>query len=334
LVQISGDFFDYWKDIWNYFDFIPPIFIITMVFMDQYQIRMNLNETPTQIAIQAIATLMIWLKFLYFLRIFEATSSLIRMIMQVIYDIRYFLMVLLLTIIAFGDSFKTISNGNDKAGRFVDKGFFGSFFFVYNMSLGDFDTGKFGDIQVGLVWFLFFFCTMFNMIIMLNLLISIISESYTKISENIKAAAYQEKASMVAGNTFMIPDKRRNEFCLPNKYLVVAKDVSGEIDADEDEMEEHFENLRKQVMTKVDASQKHIEKHVSQMGDNFNKRMDLLCGEEEQGALNTTNAAPSQSFIGGSPLGRNRSMVDDEMELTGDVEGQMKSLFKMFKGVI
>jgi len=81
LVQISEDFFDYWKDVWNYFDFIPPILIITMCFLDQEQLLMKKEEEPFQVAIQAIATLMIWLKFLYYLRIFKETSSLIRMIM-------------------------------------------------------------------------------------------------------------------------------------------------------------------------------------------------------------------------------------------------------------
>lgn len=38
LVQITEDFFSYWKDVWNYFDFIPPILIISMVFLDQNQI--------------------------------------------------------------------------------------------------------------------------------------------------------------------------------------------------------------------------------------------------------------------------------------------------------
>lgn len=113
-------------------------------------------------------------------------------------------MVLLLTIIAFGDSFKTLSNGNSQSDRFVEKGFFGSFFYVYNMCLGDFST-EFGGVQVSLVWFMFFLCTMFNMIIMLNLLISIISESYEKISANLKAAAYQEKTGMISENSFMIP---------------------------------------------------------------------------------------------------------------------------------
>lgn len=81
LVQITEDFFDYWKDVWNYFDWIPPLLIIGMCVWDQWQIINRLEENEWQIAIQAVATLMIWLKFLYYLRIFKATSSLIRMIM-------------------------------------------------------------------------------------------------------------------------------------------------------------------------------------------------------------------------------------------------------------
>jgi hypothetical protein len=55
---------EYWKNIWNYFDFIPPILIIAMCFLDQEQLLMKKDEEPIQVAIQAIATLMIWLKFL------------------------------------------------------------------------------------------------------------------------------------------------------------------------------------------------------------------------------------------------------------------------------
>lgn len=139
---MTSDFWDYWTDFWNYFDFIPPVLIFVLIYYDQLQFtsgNKDEHELPIQVGVKAVATLMIWLKFLYYLRIFEATSSLIRMITQVVVDIRYFLMVLLLTIVAFGDAFKTISNGNDSDG-FVQSGFFGSFFYVYNMCLGAYEN--------------------------------------------------------------------------------------------------------------------------------------------------------------------------------------------------
>lgn len=278
---------------------------------------------------------MIWLKFLYYLRIFEATSSLIRMIMQVIYDIRHFLFVLLLTIVAFGDSFKTISNGNpDTAdgGRFVEQGFFGSFFYVYNMCLGAYDN-NYGNVQQSLAWFIFFLCTMFNMIIMLNLLISIISESYEKISANLQAAAYQERAGMISENSFLIPQKRKDDFCEPNKYLVVSKDVSGEVSKDENEFDEALEGLRKQVNHKIDHTTKILKREIEQTEGKMIKKLDLLVNDddvafEKDGSptkKNTRHGSMIQSMIEGG---------DDEIEITGDIDSQVKQLGSMFRQVI
>jgi hypothetical protein len=53
-----------------------------------------------------------WLKLLYFLRIFKQTGYLIRMIMTVIVDMRHFFLVLFIAITAFSDAFLSISNGN------------------------------------------------------------------------------------------------------------------------------------------------------------------------------------------------------------------------------
>lgn len=54
--------------------------------------------------------------------------------------------------------------------------------YIYRMVLGDFDVNNFGTVAVPYVWILFMLCTVFNMIIMLNLLIAIISESFAKIN--------------------------------------------------------------------------------------------------------------------------------------------------------
>jgi hypothetical protein len=58
---------------------------------------------------QAIASLMMWFKFLYFLRIFMSTGYLIRMILTVVYDMRIFLLVLAIAILGFSDAFISLS---------------------------------------------------------------------------------------------------------------------------------------------------------------------------------------------------------------------------------
>jgi len=56
-----------------------------------------------------------WFKFLYFLRIFKSTGYLIRMIMEVVVDMKVFFIVLIIVLCAFADAFFSISNGNTDA---------------------------------------------------------------------------------------------------------------------------------------------------------------------------------------------------------------------------
>ena len=104
--------------LWNYLDFIPPILLMIfcpLAIMGVFDLKLEdgtsvyLNLETTM---QATINLLIWLKFLYFLRIFQGTGYLIKTIIAVVLDMRYFLLILLLTIIAFGDSFRAISTSN------------------------------------------------------------------------------------------------------------------------------------------------------------------------------------------------------------------------------
>ena len=54
-----------------------------------------------------------WLKLLYFMRIFNEFAYLIRMIVKVIEDMTHFLTVLIITIAAFADSFLSLSQANE-----------------------------------------------------------------------------------------------------------------------------------------------------------------------------------------------------------------------------
>ena len=140
-----------------------------------------------------------WFKFLYFLRIFEKTGYLIRMIIEVIIDMRYFFLVLLITVAAFGESFLRLSLANVEDERFTTS-FTDSMIFTYRMILGDFDTSAFGSVATPAVMIIFLLCTIINMIVMLNLLIAIISDSYARVQGISQQATYQERCSMISEN--------------------------------------------------------------------------------------------------------------------------------------
>jgi len=61
-------------------------------------------------SLQSIAAILMWFKFIYYLRATEETGWLIFMIRKVIVDMGPFLLVLLVTIMAFADAFYTLSN--------------------------------------------------------------------------------------------------------------------------------------------------------------------------------------------------------------------------------
>ena len=94
------------------------------------------------------------------------------------YDIRIFIYIFFLTIIGFGNGFYLLSKSNkNEDDRFIDS-FPMAIMYVYRMALGDFDTEKFGNEAVFLVWIIFILSTLLIMILLLNLLIAIMGNSY------------------------------------------------------------------------------------------------------------------------------------------------------------
>ena len=65
-------------------------------------------------ALGAVAILMVYVKLFYFLRLFERTAGLVRMIMQIVSDMFTFSVIFTIAVIAFGNSFYILAiNGID-----------------------------------------------------------------------------------------------------------------------------------------------------------------------------------------------------------------------------
>ena len=162
---------NYLTSIWNYIDIITPTTVLTVLCITAFKLPMG---EQTERTLQAIGVFFMWFKLLYFFRIFKSFGYLIRLIVCVIDDMRTFLGVFFFTIVMFSDSLLTISMGNLPEDQFVFS-FVDSAIYTYRLILGDFDVEKFGKVATVLVYALFLMCTVFNTIVMLNLLIAIIS---------------------------------------------------------------------------------------------------------------------------------------------------------------
>jgi len=71
-----------------------------------------------------------------------------------------------------------------------------------------------------------FLCSIFVMIVMLNLLIAIISDFFDKVQQNQVNEYFQEKASIIAENSYLIPSAIKNrEDKKPGKLILIAAKV-------------------------------------------------------------------------------------------------------------
>jgi hypothetical protein len=100
------------------------------------------------------------------------------------------MVVLCIIFFGFADAFVTLSLGSSDSedasinGQYVTS-FTDSLVYTYRIGLGDFAVDQFANnVQPTTVWILFLLCTILNVIVMLNLLIAIISESFANIQTN------------------------------------------------------------------------------------------------------------------------------------------------------
>ena len=140
-----------------------------------------------------------WVKLFYFLRIFFSTAHLIRMIIEIISDMKYFLLILMLAILAFTNAFHILGR-NSEGESFAGSNFGLAFVFSYRMGLGDFDTDGFSTNDEILLWILWFLNTLIILIVLLNLVIAIMGDTFDRVQETAEASMLQEIAQMMREN--------------------------------------------------------------------------------------------------------------------------------------
>ena len=109
--------------------------------------------------------------------------------------------------------------------------------------------GDFGNIDLAhyreIDWVIFVLCCVFNIIVLLNLLIAIISETYTRIAEQSIQNSYKEKAIQIS----MLQDTLLGSFkdpADPNELVFIAKIIES-VDIKDKKINEEISNLKKEL---------------------------------------------------------------------------------------
>ena len=126
------------------------------------------------------------------------------MIVAVIGDMRIFLAVFCVSLVTFSQSMFIISNNNAPEDKFIDS-FSESLLFTYRISLGDWDTSGLGATDQAIIMTLFIISTLFLCIIMLNLLIAVISDTYARVEGTSQNELYKNLADLIMENEYLVP---------------------------------------------------------------------------------------------------------------------------------
>jgi hypothetical protein len=100
------------------------------------------------------------------------------MIIEIISDMRYFVVVLMLAVLAFGNSFYILGRNDTNSPPFSGATFPLAFIMSWRMGTGDFDTTTFGTRDEVLIWILWFLNTLIINIIFFNLVIALMGDTF------------------------------------------------------------------------------------------------------------------------------------------------------------
>jgi WD40 repeat protein len=183
LIQVIRDITnlsDYFSDFWNLNDLIRIIafytytiwFVIDNSVLDQYP------------WIGFIVTIVAWIRLFSYFRLLDSTRYLINMLFEIIKDMLPFFAILISANAGFGLLMHQLNPKDSIMTVLKD---------TYKIAYQDFETSTYDDME----WVWFLLISIINPLIMLNLLIAIMGDTYDRVKESQNVADIQELLNMI-----------------------------------------------------------------------------------------------------------------------------------------
>jgi WD40 repeat protein len=229
----------YFQDPWNFADIIRTIAMIV------YSVLVWTGVFGYQQTYLAFLLLISWFRGVSYFRIYKPTRYLINLLIAACKDIAAFLIIIFYSDLSFAIVFYSINAlGPDNTGNFF--AYATSF---YDLNLGNSNTSNF----YGLSWVYYVAVTIFNPIIMINLLISILGDTY----ENVKAAEVvndaEELISLILEAELLLFSKRE----IANKYFMhMVDEANPAITSKEDKLKKKIKTVKSKVNKMIEDMNK------------------------------------------------------------------------------
>jgi hypothetical protein len=307
---------DYLSDAWNQIDLV----MIFSVYIASFSHLFSLEENHVARCFLALANILVWFKMMYFARSNADAGPLIAMIVQITKDIKPFLVVLCTILFGYAFSFWIMTYNVNADNSFATIG--GTLINSFSFMLGGFDPEAFVDTPVESFTLALAVAFMLIVsIVLLNLLIAIMGNSYSTVQERTKQQYRWEQAASIV-DQMQLQFKNSRPSNNPAQVHFVTQDSTfarGSADYVDIDGTEEEENAAKAVTdeelaAKMEKFEGRIRKHVDSSFNDLNDKLsgleskidaflnELQSKKSAQGATGTATAALSAVEKAGSGL--------------------------------
>ena len=243
LYQARGHWTAHIVDIWNFIDVISYLTVFTGTLLR----IIYLDETSSSRILLSIASLLTWLKLLYFLRGFEGTGHFVAMVFVIAYEIRFFLLVLFISLFGFAQSFYMVGYYSGTLPS--------SLLLLFETMMGVAYSVDFsGTVSEEYTTTLYVFYCIVIMLLLLNMLIAQMNNTYTKVAQKGFAAQFKfERAKIIIEESFLLSRSQELDPKLfPRSIHVLRRYADVEQEKYEDEKESDLANIKSIVESMKD----------------------------------------------------------------------------------
>lgn len=215
--------------IWNTLDIFSSGLVVA------FSVMVMVYEEPKDwvFIVGSLAVVFLWLKTFYFFKISLKVSAYIRMIVQIILDIRIFLFLFFVGILAFANSFYILDLYSDvykenvyqpgdsvEGDKITGNNYLQSISYVYLLALGEFEADGFNDsLFPNAMWFFFTMASLFLQLTLLNLLIAIMGDTYDYVQEMARVAKTKEILNFIGDYQNLL---RKEDFAQSSAIFYVS----------------------------------------------------------------------------------------------------------------
>ena len=210
-----------------------------------------------------------WIKVLDWCKLFQPTSFFIKLIVETIVDIRYFVIIFIVALMMFGVPMYILNLNRGADDMVVDETFGGiwilnAFYNQYMLSLGEFAIDNFAEGgQTYLCYFFFLCATFLTQITFLNMLIALMGDTFSKVMESQEMYALQTKLGIMNDYTALILDTEPKQDSEPYMFVITPKDEGG--DDNSGSWEGNLSVIKKAVDKGLANMQKQLDKRMNQV---------------------------------------------------------------------